>query len=44
MDINVRTCMYTCMAVAPQMKQQGGGKIVTVSSTAGVDARGAYHP
>jgi NADP-dependent 3-hydroxy acid dehydrogenase YdfG len=32
------------MAVAPQMKQQGGGKIVTVSSTAGVDARGAYHP
>jgi 3-oxoacyl-[acyl-carrier protein] reductase len=44
MDINVNTCMYTCMAVAPYMKQQGGGKIVTVSSTAGVDARGAYHP
>ena len=44
MDINVNTCMYTCMAVAPVMKQQGGGKIVTVSSTAGVDARGAYHP
>jgi len=44
MDINVKTCMYTCMAVAPVMKRQGGGKIVTVSSTAGVDARGGYHP
>jgi len=44
MDINVKTCMYTCMAVAPAMKRQGGGKIVTVSSTAGVDARGGYHP
>ena len=43
-DINVKTCMYTCMAVAPYMKQQGGGKIVTVSSTAGVDAKGGYHP
>ena len=42
--INVNTCMYTCMAVAPYMKQQGGGKIVTVSSTAGIDARGSYHP
>jgi len=44
LDINVKTCMYTCMAVAPHMKKQGGGKIVTVSSTAGVDARGGYHP
>ena len=44
LDINVRTCMHTCMAVAPYMKQQGGGKIVTVSSTAGVDAKGSYHP
>jgi len=44
MDINVSTCMYTCMAVAPHMKRLGGGKIVTVSSTAGVDARGSYHP
>ena len=44
LDINVKTCMYTCMAVAPYMKKQGGGKIVTVSSTAGVDARGGYHP
>ncbi len=43
-DINVKTCMYTCMAVEPYMKQQGGGKIVTVSSTAGVDAKGGYHP
>ena len=44
MDINVKTCMNTCMAVAPAMKRQGGGKIITVSSTAGVDARGGYHP
>ena len=44
MDINLKTCMYTCMAVAPHMKRRGGGKIVTVSSTAGVDARGNYHP
>ena len=44
LDINVRTCMHTCMAVAPYMKKQGGGKIVTVSSTAGVDAKGGYHP
>ncbi len=44
LDINVKTCMYTCMAVAPYMKKQGGGKIVTVSSTAGVDARGGDHP
>ena len=44
LDINVKTCMYTCMAVAPQMKRQKSGKIVTVSSTAGVDAKGGYHP
>lgn len=44
LDINVKTCMNTCMAVAPIMKKQGGGKIVTVSSTAGVDAKGGYHP
>jgi len=44
LDINLRTCMYTCMAVAPYMKRQRSGKIVTVSSTAGVDARGRYHP
>ena len=44
LDINLKTTMYTCMAVAPHMKRLGGGKIITVSSTAGVDARGAYHP
>jgi 3-oxoacyl-[acyl-carrier protein] reductase len=44
LDINLKTTMYTCMAVAPHMKSQGGGRIITVSSTAGVDARGAYHP
>ena len=44
LDINLMTCMYTCMAVAPYMKRQKSGKIVTVSSTAGVAAAGAYHP
>lgn len=44
MDINIKTTFYTCMAAAPYMKVQGGGKIVTVSSTAGVDASAGYHP
>ncbi|ETW93763.1 MAG: hypothetical protein ETSY1_37830 [Candidatus Entotheonella factor] len=44
MDTNLMTCMYTCMAVAPYMKHQRYGKIVTVSSTAGLDAGGTYHP
>ena len=44
LDINLMTCMYTCMAVAPYMKAQRSGKIVTASSTAGIIARGAYHP
>ena len=44
LDINLKATMYTCMAVAVHMKRQGGGRIITVSSTAGVDARGAYHP
>ncbi|MEZ5817937.1 MAG: SDR family NAD(P)-dependent oxidoreductase [Hyphomicrobiaceae bacterium] len=44
LDINLKTTMYTCMAAAAHMKRQRRGKIVTVSSTAGVDARGNYHP
>jgi 3-oxoacyl-[acyl-carrier protein] reductase len=44
LENNLMTCMYTCMAVAPFMKRQQSGKIVTVSSTAGVDAMGSYHP
>ena len=36
--------MYTCMAVAPFMKKQKSGKIVTVSSGAGLMASGTYHP
>ena len=44
MAINLSTCMYTCMAVAPYMKAQKSGKIVTVSSTAGLDAGRGYHP
>jgi 3-oxoacyl-[acyl-carrier protein] reductase len=41
---NLMTCMYTCMAVAPYMKAQRSGKIVTVSSTGGLQASGSYHP
>ena len=44
LDINLMTCMYTCMAVAPYMKKQRSGKIVTVSSVAGVEAMSGYHP
>ncbi len=43
-ETNLMTCMYTCMAVAPYMKHQQSGKIVNVSSTAGLDAGGTYHP
>jgi 3-oxoacyl-[acyl-carrier protein] reductase len=41
---NLMTCMYTCMAVAPYMKSQKSGKIVTVASTAGIAAGAGYHP
>lgn len=44
MNINLTTCMYTCMAVAPYMQQRGAGKIVTVSSVAGLEAGRGYHP
>jgi 3-oxoacyl-[acyl-carrier protein] reductase len=44
LDINLMTCMYTCMAVAPYMKQQKSGKIVTISSMAGLTPERYYHP
>lgn len=44
MDINVKTTQYTCMAAAAHMKRKKAGKIVTVASIAGVDARPGYHP
>lgn len=41
---NLYGTVYTCVAVASQMKAQGGGRIVTVSSGAGREARadGSY--
>ena len=30
LDINLMTCMYTCMAVAPYLKRQRSGKIVII--------------
>lgn len=44
LDINLMTCLYSCMAVAPYMKHQKSGKIVTTSSTAGLAAMSWYHP
>ena len=44
LDINLMTCMYTCMAVAPYMKAQKSGKIVTAASVAGIQASPYYHP
>jgi 3-oxoacyl-[acyl-carrier protein] reductase len=44
LDINLMSCMYTCMAVAPYMKEQRSGKIVTCSSGAGLTASPGYHP
>ena len=44
LEINLMTCMYTCMAVAPYLKRRGGGRIVTVASTAGLHADAGYHP
>ena len=41
---NLMSCIYTCMAVAPYMKKQKQGKIVTVASTSGLVARGGYFP
>jgi NADP-dependent 3-hydroxy acid dehydrogenase YdfG len=34
-DINLMGTIYTCRAAFPQMKAQGGGDIVNISSTAG---------
>ncbi len=44
LNINLMTSIYTCMAVAPYMKKQKSGKIVTVASIGGLIARGRYHP
>ena len=44
LQINLMTCMYTCMAVARYMKEQKSGKIVTVASTAGLVPNAGYHP
>ncbi len=35
LDINLMGTIYTCRAAFPQMKRQGGGDIVNISSTAG---------
>jgi 3-oxoacyl-[acyl-carrier protein] reductase len=45
LDINLMTCMYSCMAAAPYMKDNKSGKIVTVSSVGGLITNGGnYHP
>ncbi len=45
MNINLRGTFFCCRAVFPQMKQQGGGTIINMSSVAGLQAwagTGAY--
>ncbi len=44
LDLNLMSCMYTCMAAAPYLIKQRSGKIVTVSSTAGLTSGYSYHP
>ncbi len=44
LEINLMTCMYTCMAAAPYLKGQRSGKIVTASSVAGLTSGFSYHP
>ncbi|MGB9774248.1 MAG: SDR family NAD(P)-dependent oxidoreductase [Bacteroidota bacterium] len=34
-DVNLKGTFYMCRAVVPHMKQQGGGRIINISSTAG---------
>ncbi len=41
LTINLNGPMYTMKAVAPTMKKQGGGRIVNISSVAGIGATGS---
>ena len=41
-DVNLKGTWSVCKAVAPHMKQQGAGKIVIVSSTAGQRGEAGY--
>lgn len=41
-DINLKGTWAVCRAAVPQMKQQGGGRIVIVSSTAGQRGEAGY--
>jgi 3-oxoacyl-[acyl-carrier protein] reductase len=42
LDINLKSTWATCRAAVPLMKQQGGGRIVIVSSTAGQRGEAGY--
>jgi 3-oxoacyl-[acyl-carrier protein] reductase len=41
-DINLKGCFFVCNAVTPHMVARGSGKIVNISSTAGVIGRRDY--
>lgn len=44
MDINFYGTLYTCKAAIPQMKSQGAGDIINISSTSGRRAAGLFGP
>ena len=42
MDVNLKSLFFCCSEVTPIMKNQGGGKIINISSVAGVMALGGF--
>jgi 3-oxoacyl-[acyl-carrier protein] reductase len=41
MHVNLKGAFFCCRAVAPQMKKQGGGRIINVASVAGLTGQGS---
>jgi 3-oxoacyl-[acyl-carrier protein] reductase len=41
MHVNLKGAFFCCRAVAPQMKKQGGGRIINIASVAGLTGQGS---